>query len=82
MDFSDAPDLFERPLKRERHRPSVHATILSLAMPDTITGVSAQSQKALARRECGFRKMTDRQRPIAAPLYGRIRPQPVIRKDV
>lgn len=41
MDFSDALDLFERLLKRESHRPSVHPTILSLAMPDTITGVRA-----------------------------------------
>lgn len=47
MDFSNALDLFERPLSRERHRPNVHATMLSLAMPDTITGVSAQIHLAL-----------------------------------
>lgn len=47
MDFSDALDLFAHPLNRERLRSNVHATKLSLAMPDTITGVSAQIQLAL-----------------------------------
>lgn len=51
MDFNHALDLFGRTLATERSRPDVHATMLALAQPDTITTVSAQIQQVLARGE-------------------------------
>ncbi len=47
MDFNDALDLFTCTLATERARPDVHATMLNLADPDTITTVSTQIQHAL-----------------------------------
>lgn len=52
MQFFDALSLFKHTLATERPRPDVHATMLDLAQPDTITTVSAQIQQALA---CGER---------------------------
>ncbi len=51
MDFTVALDLFTCTLATERTRPDVHATMLDLAQPETITTVSAQIQQALARGE-------------------------------
>lgn len=51
MDFKVALDLFTCTLATERDRPDVHAAMLDLAQPDTITEVSAQIRQALARGE-------------------------------
>lgn len=51
MDFKVAMDLFTCTLATERSRPDVHATMLDLAQPDTITEVSTHIQQALARGE-------------------------------
>ena len=51
MDFDNALDLFQRTLAAERSRPDVHAAMLALALPDTISTASTQIQQILARGE-------------------------------
>lgn len=51
MKFPAALDLFERTLLTERDRPDVHAAMLKLALPETITSVSSQLQEAIAAGE-------------------------------
>lgn len=51
MKFPSALDLFERTLSTERDRPDVHATMLKLALPETITSVSSQLHDAIAAGE-------------------------------
>ncbi|EJE54409.1 putative phosphoesterase or phosphohydrolase [Acidovorax sp. CF316] len=51
MQFTETLDLFICTLATERDRPDVHATMLALADPDTITAVSVQIQQSLARGE-------------------------------
>lgn len=52
MDFDNALDLFTRTLATERSRPDVHATMLALAQPETVTAASTPIRQALA---CGER---------------------------
>lgn len=51
MKFPAALDLFECTLLTERDRPDVHAAMLKLALPETITSVSSQLQEAIAAGE-------------------------------
>lgn len=51
MKFHSALDLCKRTLLTERDRPDVHATMLKLALPETITPISAQLHDAIAAGE-------------------------------
>ncbi len=51
MKFPAALDLFERTLLTEHDRPDVHAAMLTLASPETITSVSSQLHDAIAAGE-------------------------------
>ena len=51
MQFSDSLSLFQRTLLTERDRPDVHAAMLKLALPETITPLSEQIRDAIASGE-------------------------------
>lgn len=48
MTFNDALELFKRTLATERARPQVHGTMLELADPTIVGGISQSLQEALA----------------------------------
>lgn len=51
MEFSNALALFKRTLLTERDRPDVHAAMLKLALPESITAVSEQVQLSITAGE-------------------------------